>query len=107
MGEHRDARRIEDAMRKIYVDNDFTLTLYGNLDISGGSASIRYEKPDGTTGEKPATVVDVVTAECSADFTAVENDVPGTWKFWLHIMLSDLTVHDGKTFKYLMRRAGK
>lgn len=86
-------------MGKVYIGQDFRLTLTGGIDITGGSAKMRYLKP----GASAYTEVDVsiqtpATATCYHDFAPADVDMAGQWKFWLRLTASDAKVYPGEPF---------
>lgn len=86
-------------MGKVYIGQDFRLTLTGGIDITGGSAKMRYLKP-GTSAytEVAVTIQTPATATCYHDFAPADVDAVGTWKFWLWLTTSDAKVYPGETF---------
>ena len=80
---------------KIFVRQDFRLTLTGGKDIgTAGTAIITYirEGDEGNEKSVAAIVQTPTTAVCYKDFTVTDITTAGNYRFWL-----DLTFSDGKT----------
>lgn len=66
----------------------------GQYVIDASAIKIKYQKPDGTTGEWDAEVdVEVATAASGVIYhdvaTDTELDVAGWWQFWAYVTFSD------------------
>lgn len=84
-------------MSKIFVkQTKLTLRLDPEADVSDVTAAkIRYKKPNKTIGEFNASIPLPGTGIVEyAIQSANELDIPGTWKFWVH-----LTYTNGQTIE--------
>lgn len=73
-------------MGKIYVGQDFKITLTVNEDITGSlSTKIAYRKANGNEGEWTANIVDNATGKISYDVLDNENTEQGILTCWARI----------------------
>ena len=84
------------------------ITLQTFCDLEGVlSLVIRYRKPDGKTGEFPATVGD--TSKGGIFYEAIEGDIDqsGWWAFWAFVTFADGRSAAGETAKVYIWQEGK
>jgi hypothetical protein len=92
-------------MSKIYVGQDFTLTLDANIALgSATTLEIRYIKPGSSTVVTGKTATPSGTT-ASADFTNTEMDTNGGWRFFVYAVI-DSKILIGETFKKDVRVVG-
>ncbi|MDR2922079.1 MAG: hypothetical protein LBU85_01910 [Treponema sp.] len=70
------------------------------------SASIRYRKPNGKTGEFAAAVSNTETGAIIHECIEGEIDVSGWWAFWAYIVFEDGRTAPGETAKVFIWNEG-
>jgi len=82
-------------MNKVYVNDVGTVILLDTgVDLSGGTLSIKYRKPDGATGSWSGTIANTSSgAGKGISYTTVAGDlsVSGAWKLQAHAVLPNGT----------------
>ena len=86
-------------MAKLYAgQTKLRIRLTMNVDITGGSAVIKYKKPDDTEGQWTAVIENAGTGIIYYDIQA--GDIPaadhGEWCFWAYATFSDGHVAPGE-----------
>ena len=81
-------------MGKLYAgQTKLRIRLTMNVDITGGSAWIKYKKPNGTEGHWVATIENYGSGIIYYDISDSGNDIPaadyGEWLFWAFATFSD------------------
>ena len=83
------------------------LILRTYVDLTGfQSATIRYLKPDGTSGELDAGVPDPADGLISHEFGEGELDAAGWWRFWAFVRFADGRSSAGEAAKVHVWREG-
>jgi hypothetical protein len=77
-------------------------------DITDAEATkIKYEKPDGTTGEWSASVSDETTGVIYKDMASTDDlNAAGWWKFWAFVTFSDGRSAAGEAVRVKVEEAG-
>ena len=84
-------------MSKVYVGQDWQLTLDTNEDVSAATTKqIRVRKPDGSIENKAASVVD--TTKLRITLTNTDIDQNGMWKFQTYAEVGG-SVYFGETYE--------
>jgi len=85
-------------MGKIYVGQTaLRIQLTTNIDVSSATTNIKYQKPDGTTGQWSAAVLDKdrgIIFYDVVDSTILDQE--GEWIVWAHVTFSNGKVAAGE-----------
>lgn len=88
-------------MSNIYKGQNWTLTLDTELDVSAaGTTQIRLKKPDGTTENKDASVVD--NTKLKITLLSADTDQDGFWQFQSYAVIG-AAIYLGKTFEFYVK----
>lgn len=81
------------SLLKINVDT--------KIDLTGSSVKIKWAKPDGTTGEAPATITDAVNGlvEYQPPQPNTVQDDNGVYTFWAFVTAGNGRTAPGEPFK--------
>ncbi len=72
------------------------ISLNTGINLSGAqSVSVRYRKPDGTTGQWPASI-DGESIRKVMIPEGEELDQPGLWAFWSYVVFANNTFAEGE-----------
>lgn len=74
-----------------YIGEDFTLEFNAGIDITGGSAVIKYKGPTEITKSTSATITNAANGVFSIDVADTDITIPGKYKYWSVITFSDGT----------------
>lgn len=66
-------------------------------DITGATALIKYQKPDGTTGSWVATTESSTAGTISISATTGNIDQSGKWALWSYVTFADGTIAPGES----------
>ena len=83
------------------------ITLKTFCDLEGvASAVIKYNKPDGSTGELAAAVGDAAQGLIFHECIEGELDAAGLWSFWAFVTFSDGRTAAGETARVYIWKEG-
>jgi hypothetical protein len=89
------------------LNQPFTLTLGVPHDLASladaVSATLEYQKPDGSTGTWTGATLDTVAETVTYEVPANECDQVGTWRFIAVVTFSSGKVLPGEAFKHPIR----
>lgn len=74
-----------------YIGEDFTLEFNAGVDITGGSAVIKYKGPTGITTSASATITNAAGGIFSLAVADTAITIPGKYKYWSVITFADGT----------------
>jgi hypothetical protein len=96
-------------MGKVYKNQtELEIQLTTNQDITGGSAEIRYKKPDATTGHFDAEIDDYTNGVIVYTITSEDDiDQAGEWYFWAHVTFTGGGEANGEPVKITVYNEGK
>lgn len=91
-------------MAKLYAgQTKLRIRLTANVDITGGTAKIKYQKPDGTKGDWTATIEIPTTGTVYYDIAISGADIPtadhGEWLVWAYLTFADGRSAPGEVFR--------
>lgn len=88
-----------------YIGEDFTVQFDAGTDITGGSTSVKYLAPDGTTTTVSGTITDAANGIFSADFGPAGNAISdaGEYKFWSVLTLAGKVSISKPTLVYILQ----
>ncbi len=94
-------------MEQVITGSDLLLVLHGGIDVTGGTAVMKYRKPGETLdGELAVEILDAAQASCRAAITATVHDVPGIWRTWLKTTDAEGKIGYGRAFRFRSLRPG-
>lgn len=95
-------------MGKIYVGQEsLEIRLDTGIDLTSAlSVTMKYTKPDGTTGSWLANVYNTTWVQKIFINDANELDIPGTWILWSWANMSDSRSIPGEIVKYYVYGEG-
>ena len=94
-------------MGKIYVGQDFKITLTINDDITDSlSTKIAYRKANGYEGEWTAAIVDNATGKISYDVLADDNTEQGILTCWARITDSQGLYYPSEPVSFKIHKEG-
>ena len=88
-------------MGKVYVgQTKLKIIADLNSDITGSTVVLKYEKPDGATGNFPMVITDALNGIVEYDVSlATDFDLKGNWKMWAYVTYADSKVAPGEPFR--------
>jgi len=96
-------------MGKVYVgQTKLKIVLDLNSNITGTTVILKYEKPDGATGNFPMVITDAINGIVERVVAlATDFDVKGNWNMWAHVTYADSKVAAGEPFKLFFGTEGE
>ncbi len=87
-------------MGKVYVgQTKLKIVLDLNSNITGTTVLLKYEKPDGATGNFPMDITDAINGIVEFVVSvATDFDVKGNWNMWAYVTYADSKVAAGEPF---------
>lgn len=96
-------------MGKIYKgQTKLTIKVNLGVDISGATSTLlKYEKPDGNSGNFIATILSATTGDIQYIPASINDlDVVGEWVMWGYVVFSDGKIASGEPFKLIINKEG-
>jgi|SRR5210317_277633 len=95
------------AARKVFIGEDFTVQFTAGVDLTGGSAVIKYRLNSiPTPAQKTATITTAATGVFSYEFADTDITKEGYWLFWGVATESDGTISISEPVEILFRDEG-
>jgi len=95
------------AARKVFIGEDFTVQFTAGVDLTAGSAVIKYRlRSIPTPASKTATITSALTGVFSYEFADTDITKEGYWLFWGVATEADGTVSISEPIEILFRNEG-